>query len=84
MPPLESAADSPGSRSPHRYPVIKGVVRQLFAAELRNQYEAGASIFELSQEYKRAESSVYRLLREAGTTFRSRGKRPSGVDPSPL
>ncbi|BBX73830.1 transcriptional regulator [Mycobacterium shinjukuense] len=41
--------------------------------ELRNAYEAGASIRNLAATTGRSYGSVHSMLRESGTTMRSRG-----------
>ncbi|MDP7702438.1 MULTISPECIES: helix-turn-helix domain-containing protein [unclassified Mycobacterium] len=41
--------------------------------ELRNAYEKGASIRKLAASTGRSYGSVHSLLRESGTTMRSRG-----------
>ncbi|GJO41056.1 hypothetical protein DAVIS_04461 [Mycobacterium marinum] len=41
--------------------------------ELRHAYEAGASIRNLAADTGRSYGSVHSMLRESGTTMRSRG-----------
>ena len=47
--------------------------RQQLLSELRNAYEGGASIRALAASTGRSYGSVHSLLRESGTTMRSRG-----------
>ncbi|QZH63921.1 transcriptional regulator [Mycolicibacterium farcinogenes] len=42
-------------------------------AELRKEYEGGASIRSLVEKTGRSYGSIHSLLRESGTTMRSRG-----------
>ena len=48
-------------------------VRDQLLNELRNAYESGASIRSLVASTGRSYGSVHGLLRESGTTMRSRG-----------
>ncbi|MGW0971988.1 helix-turn-helix domain-containing protein [Streptomyces sp. NPDC002516] len=80
---------NPVAADPKRKPLrrrshLKGAARRLFAAELRNRYETGATIFQLSRENDRAVSTIHELLREAGTIFRPRGIRPQRYQPNSL
>ncbi|MFB7293648.1 helix-turn-helix domain-containing protein [Actinacidiphila glaucinigra] len=52
--------------------------RDAIAAELRAQYEAGASVRSLARQTNRSYGSVHYLLTGAGVTFRPRGgiRRP--------
>jgi Helix-turn-helix domain len=47
--------------------------RDQLLAELRTAYEGGASIRSLVAETGRSYGSIHSLLRESGTTMRSRG-----------
>lgn len=47
--------------------------RQQLLRELRNAYEKGASIRDLAASTGRSYGSVHAMLRESGTTMRSRG-----------
>ena len=47
--------------------------RQKLLLELRNAYEGGASIRALVASTGRSYGSIHSLLRESGTTMRSRG-----------
>lgn len=47
--------------------------RQKLLSELRNAYEGGASIRALVASTGRSYGSIHSLLRESGTTMRSRG-----------
>lgn len=47
--------------------------RDQLLAELRRAYEGGASIRSLVAETGRSYGSIHSLLRESGTTMRSRG-----------
>ena len=47
--------------------------RDQLALQLRQEYEAGATIFQLSRKHGKATSTVHVLLREVGTSFRPRG-----------
>jgi predicted transcriptional regulator len=47
--------------------------REQLLHELRNAYEQGASIRNLAATTGRSYGSVHSLLRESGTTMRSRG-----------
>ncbi|MEU2835242.1 helix-turn-helix domain-containing protein [Streptomyces lavendulae] len=59
-------------KSPARRLVL-GPERDRVAAELKARHEAGASIRALAAEADRSYGGVYRLLADAGVTFRSRG-----------
>ncbi|MCY0923548.1 MULTISPECIES: helix-turn-helix domain-containing protein [unclassified Streptomyces] len=61
---------------PYESPVrrlLPGPDRDQVAADLKAQYEAGASIRSLAQSSGRSYGAVHRLLAEAGAGFRSRG-----------
>jgi autotransporter adhesin len=47
--------------------------REQLVAELRNAYEGGASIRKLVASTGRSYGSIHSMLRESGTTMRSRG-----------
>ncbi|HZU48919.1 MAG TPA: helix-turn-helix domain-containing protein [Mycobacterium sp.] len=47
--------------------------RDQLVAELRNAYEGGASIRKLVASTGRSYGSIHSMLRESGTTMRSRG-----------
>ncbi|GAB7141944.1 helix-turn-helix domain-containing protein [Mycobacterium riyadhense] len=47
--------------------------REQLLNELRNAYEGGASIRNLAATTGRSYGSVHSMLRESGTTMRSRG-----------
>ena len=44
-------------------------------AELRGQYEAGATVRDLADETGRSYGGVHKLLKDGGTEFRPRGRR---------
>lgn len=48
-------------------------MRDVLLYELRNAYEGGASIRTLVADTGRSYGSIHSLLRESGTTMRSRG-----------
>jgi predicted transcriptional regulator len=50
-----------------------GPDRDKLAAELKAQYEAGASVRSLAESTGRSYGGVHRLLADAGVAFRSRG-----------
>jgi predicted transcriptional regulator len=50
-----------------------GPDRDKLAAELKAQYEAGASVRSLAESTGRSYGGVHRLLTDAGVAFRSRG-----------
>jgi hypothetical protein len=52
--------------------------------ELRNAYEGGASIRNLAATTGRSYGSVHSLLRESGTTMRSRGGPNHRARPKPV
>jgi len=56
--------------------------RGLLGAQLKERYEAGASIRELAEELGRSYGFVHRLLVETGTPLRGRDgrRRPRGSD----
>lgn len=61
--------------------------RQTLRAQLKTDYEAGASIRDLATSQKLAFGTVRTLLLEAGVTLRSRGgpnhtRRDTGPEPS--
>lgn len=47
--------------------------REQLLTELRNAYEGGASIRKLVASTVRSYGSIHSMLRESGTTMRSRG-----------
>ncbi|BCQ09348.1 transcriptional regulator [Mycobacterium heckeshornense] len=47
--------------------------REQLMTELRNAYEGGASIRKLVASTGRSYGSIHSMLRESGTTMRSRG-----------
>ncbi|MFE6273935.1 helix-turn-helix domain-containing protein [Streptomyces goshikiensis] len=51
----------------------RGPKREQLAADLKEKYDAGASIRALAEETGRSYAGVHGLLVEAKTTFRSRG-----------
>ncbi|MFJ2061091.1 helix-turn-helix domain-containing protein [Streptomyces sp. NPDC087908] len=54
-----------------------GSARIELAATLRSQYESGLSVRDISTATGRSYGAVHRLLRDAGTTFRERGRSSS-------
>jgi hypothetical protein len=52
---------------------MKKKTREQVVGELRNAYEGGASIRKLVASTGRSYGSVHSMLRESGTTMRSRG-----------
>ncbi|WP_029115509.1 helix-turn-helix domain-containing protein [Mycobacterium sp. URHB0044] len=52
---------------------LKNKSRDQLLNELRNAYEGGASIRTLVEKTGRSYGSVHSMLRESGTTMRSRG-----------
>lgn len=52
---------------------ITGSVRESLTAELKQQYEGGASIRQLAQETGRSYGFIHRLLVDSGVTLRGRG-----------
>lgn len=72
-------------KSPARR-LAPGPERDRVAAELKERYEAGASIRALAQETGRSYGGVHRLLADAGAAFRARGgvmRREPLTAPSP-
>jgi hypothetical protein len=59
--------------SPKAKSGARGMERDQLALQLRQEYEAGATIFQLSRKHGKATSTVHVLLREVGTSFRPRG-----------
>lgn len=55
---------------------VTGAAREKLAADLKKKYDAGASIRALVRETGLSYGSVHRVLRESGTTLRSRGTAP--------
>ncbi|MFB7669701.1 helix-turn-helix domain-containing protein [Kitasatospora sp. NPDC056138] len=51
---------------------IAGAERELLAADLKQRYEAGATIRALVEDTGRSYGSVHRLLSDAGVIFRPR------------
>ncbi|MGW2371883.1 MULTISPECIES: helix-turn-helix domain-containing protein [Kitasatospora] len=47
--------------------------RHNLARDMRQMYDAGASVREIAEKYERSYGSVHRLLRMADVTFRPRG-----------
>ena len=48
--------------------------------ELRREYEAGATIYELSERYSVGAAAIYKRLKKAGTTLRPAGRpRSAGI-----
>ncbi|MFI9825987.1 helix-turn-helix domain-containing protein [Streptomyces sp. NPDC052013] len=72
---LEVLAVGSLGRKPASPAYFRGDTRVKIAAQMRHEYEAGATILDLSRAYGRSTSSTYELLRQAGTQFRRRGKR---------
>lgn len=56
---------------------LTGEERQRVAADLRDRYDAGATIKQLCKETGRSHGGITILLREAGTQMRPRGTRPA-------
>jgi hypothetical protein len=52
---------------------ITGSARETLTADVRSQYEGGASIRELAAETGRSYGFIHRLLVEADVTLRGRG-----------
>lgn len=52
---------------------ITGSARETLTADLRKQYEKGASIRELASQTGRSYGFIHRLLVEADVTLRGRG-----------
>jgi len=52
--------------------------------ELRNAYEGGASIRNLAATTGKSYGSIHSLLRESGTTMRSRGGPNHRARPKPV
>lgn len=52
---------------------VTGSDRDKLAADLKNKYEAGASIRVLAEETGRSYGFVHRILSESGATLRGRG-----------
>lgn len=52
---------------------LKNKSRDQMLTELRSAYEGGASIRSLVEKTGRSYGSVHSMLRESGTTMRSRG-----------
>ena len=52
---------------------LAGEERAKVAAQLRKEYEAGASLYQLADRWNRSYGWVHRMLAEAGTTMRPRG-----------
>ncbi|WP_327324173.1 helix-turn-helix domain-containing protein [Streptomyces sp. NBC_01210] len=65
------------SKSPARR-LLPGPDRDKVAAELKSQYEKGASIRSLAESSGRSYGGVHRLLADAGAAFRSRGGAKRG------
>ncbi|MGP3684527.1 helix-turn-helix domain-containing protein [Streptomyces sp. IBSNAI002] len=52
---------------------ITGVARETLAAQLKTDYEGGASIRSLANSTGRSYGFVHRILTETGVTLRARG-----------
>jgi hypothetical protein len=52
---------------------LLGTARVDLSDDLRAEYEQGRSVRQLAQEYGRSYGQTHKLLREAGTSMRSRG-----------
>ncbi|MGW3044004.1 helix-turn-helix domain-containing protein [Kitasatospora sp. NPDC001159] len=50
-----------------------GAERESLARDMRQMYDAGASVREIAEKYERSYGSVHRLLSMASVTFRPRG-----------
>jgi predicted transcriptional regulator len=61
------------SKKPPARRLRSGPDRDKLAAELKAQYEAGASVRSLAESTGRSYGGVHRLLADAGVAFRSRG-----------
>ena len=59
-----------------RAPYLKGDDRHALAADLKTQYEAGATIRQLADDTGRSYGSIAQLLRLADTEMRPKGVRP--------
>lgn len=57
---------------------VTGEVRETLGRELREKYEAGASIRELAEQTGRSYGFVHRLLGESGANYRGRGGATRG------
>jgi hypothetical protein len=57
---------------------VSGDVREALGRELREAYEAGASIRELAAQTGRSYGFVHRLLGESGASYRGRGGATRG------
>lgn len=62
---------------------VAAEARRRLAADLRKRYEGGSDVSALAAEQGRSVSTVYRLLREAGTALRPRSRLASqkGAEP---
>ena len=58
---------------------ITGSARETLTADLKKQYESGASIRQLAQETGRSYGFIHRLLVEADVTLRGRGGPTRGA-----
>jgi hypothetical protein len=58
-----------------RAPALTGQDRAAAAQDCRDYYEAGNSIRGVAQRFGRSYGTTYKLLAEAGTTFRDRQGR---------
>jgi Helix-turn-helix domain len=58
--------------------------REQLLHELRHAYEGGASIRNLAATTGRSYGSIHSLLRESGTTMRSRGGPNHRAGPKPV
>jgi predicted transcriptional regulator len=63
-----------------RHANITGETREKLAAILKEKYEDGASIRELSESTGRSYGFVYRVLADSGVTMRRQGKRRTAVN----
>lgn len=52
-----------------------GDARRNAAADAKARYDAGASVAAIAADLHRSYGYTHRLLEEAGTTFRPRGRR---------
>jgi predicted transcriptional regulator len=58
---------------------VTGAEREKLAADLRKQYEEGASIRVLAESSGRSYGFVHRILSESGTSLRGRGGATRGA-----
>lgn len=52
---------------------IKGITREKFAVQIREQYDSGMSVRAVAQLHGRSYGNIHRVLAETDTTMRPRG-----------